>query len=156
MIRMSTPSARSRFLDFVLGRVFAVGETGPAGAPAEDDLLWREFFNVELEPNPQLTDAQRRGVSRDYGMTNDKLAVPVRYALLYYFNERLRFDVGDELDGPHERPVVIANRAEFDAALARGTARANRAESGPTAGNSLWPVAFFERSYLLSGIPLTT
>jgi predicted DNA-binding transcriptional regulator YafY len=118
---------QTRFLDFVLGRVFSVGENGPAGGSSQDDLLWQEFFNVQLEPNPQLTDAQRRGVSRDYGMVNDRLTVPVRCALLYYFNKRLRFDVGD-IDGPHERPVVIANRSEFDAALLRATARADAAE----------------------------
>ena len=119
---------QSRFLDFVLGRVLCVAETGQAGAPSEDDLLWQEFFNVVLEPNPQLTEAQRRGVARDYGMTNAKLVVPVRCALLYYFNKRLRFDVGEVLDGPHERPVVIANCAEFGAALLRATSRASTLE----------------------------
>jgi len=97
-------------------------------APSNDDVLWQEFFNVELEPNPQLTEAQRRGVARDYGMSNEKLVVPVRCALLYYFNKRLRFDVGDALDGPHERPIVIANRTEFDAALRRATARTSTPE----------------------------
>lgn len=115
---------QSRFLDFVLGRVLRVAETGPAGAHSEDDLLWQEFFDVVLQPNPQLTEAQRRGVARDYGMSDDELVVSVRSALLYYFNKRLRFDVGDALDGPHERPVVIANRSEFDAAMLKATARA--------------------------------
>lgn len=121
---------QSRFLDFVLGRVLGVAESGPAGAGAEDDLLWQEVFDVVLEPNPQLIEAQRRGVARDYGMIDDKLVVPVRCALLYYFNKRLRFDVGEALDSLHERPVVIANRVAFDAALTRATARASTTESG--------------------------
>lgn len=127
---------QSRFLDFVLGRVLRVAENGPAGAASEDDVLWQEFFDVKLQPNPQLTEAQRRGVARDYGMSDDQLVVPVRCALLYYFNKRLRFDVGDALDGPHERPVVIANRTEFDAVLLRATARATTPGREQTGGIS--------------------
>jgi hypothetical protein len=114
---------QNRFLDFVLGRVLAVSETAAPGAKAADDLLWQKFFDVILEPNPELTEPQRYGIARDYGMADGKLVVRVRYALLYYFNKRLRFDVGDALDGPHERPVVIANRPEFDEALRAATAR---------------------------------
>jgi predicted DNA-binding transcriptional regulator YafY len=112
---------QNRFLDFVLGRLLAAAECGPAGAQPQGDLLWQEIFDVVLEPNPELTDGQRSGVARDYGMTDGKLVVPVRYALLYYFNKRLRFDVGEALDGPHERPVIIANRQDFDEALRKAT-----------------------------------
>ena len=128
---------QSRFLDFVLGRVLGAAESGPAGASSEDDSLWQELFNVVLEPNPQLTDAQRRGIARDYGMSDDQLVVPVRCALLYYFNKRLRFDVGEALDSLHERPVIIANRTDFDAALLKATARASTPEREQTGGISL-------------------
>ena len=46
----------------------------------------------------------------------------VRKALLYYFQKRLRLDVADKLDDPHEMPVVVANRADFDAALGEAMA----------------------------------
>lgn len=117
------------FLDFVLGRVFATAETGPAGAQPEDDRLWQETFDVVLEPNPELTDGQRRGVALDYGMADGKLVVSVRYALLYYFHKRLRFDVGAPLDGPHERPVVVANRELFDEALTKAKAQTGTPKS---------------------------
>ena len=51
-------------------------------------------------------------------MAGGKVAVPVRKALLYYFQKRLRLDVADMLDHPHETPVIVSNRAAFDAALA--------------------------------------
>ena len=111
-----------QFLDFVLGRCLAAAETGPPEAKPEDDRLWQESFDVVLEPNPELTDGQRRAIAIDYGMTDGRAVVSVRYALLYYFNKRLRFDVGAALDGPHERPVVIANHAHFDEALVRAKA----------------------------------
>jgi len=43
-------------------------------------------------------------------------------ALLYYFQKRLRLDVGGEQDKPQETPVVVSNRAAFDAALAEAMA----------------------------------
>ena len=56
----------------------------------------------------------------------------MRYALLYYFNKRLRFDVGAPLDGNHERPVVVANRELFDEALTKAKAQTGtpRSDSG--------------------------
>ena len=51
-------------------------------------------------------------------MSDDIFAIPVTRALPYYFRKRLRLDVADVLDDPQERPVVVTNRAEFDAALA--------------------------------------
>jgi hypothetical protein len=51
-------------------------------------------------------------------MTGGRAEVPVRMALLYYFQKRFRLDVSDVLDSPHEKPIVVANRIEFDAALA--------------------------------------
>jgi len=113
----------NRFLDFLLGRCLAAAATEPAGAQAEDDWEWQEFFDVVFEPNPELADGQRRAIELDYGMTDGKVNVPVRYALLYYFNKRLRLDVGAVLDTPQERPVVIANRKEFDEALVKAGAQ---------------------------------
>jgi len=43
--------------------------------------------------------------------------VKIREALLYYFDKRLRLDVSERHDRPKETPVVVANRAEYDAML---------------------------------------
>ncbi len=51
-------------------------------------------------------------------MLDGEISIPVRQALLYYFRKRLRLDVADVLDDPHETPVVVTNRADFDRALA--------------------------------------
>jgi len=54
----------------------------------------------------------------DYGMTDGRVTVPIRHALLDYFNKRLRLDFGAHLDDPPERPVIVANRDVFGRALA--------------------------------------
>jgi hypothetical protein len=108
---------RLDFRDFIIGRCFAARNSEPAGARSDDDWKWHTMFDLVFEPNPELPGGQQRAIALDYGMSDGRLTVPVRYALLYYFNKRLRLDVGPDLDGPQERPVVVANRTQFDDAL---------------------------------------
>lgn len=115
---------RKDFIDFVVGRCLAVGKTAEPMANGQDDWKWQKTFNVVLEPNPVLTKGQRRAIALDFGMTEEQVTVPVRYALLYYFNKRLRLDVADLLDNPNERPVIISNRSEFDEALKKSMQQA--------------------------------
>lgn len=107
----------NRFKDFILGRCLAAGEHRLPAASAESDWQWQTFFEVVLEPNPDLTDSQQRAIALDYNMSAGKVSVRVRFALLYYFYKRLRFDVAEYVDAPRERPVVVANRKAFEGAL---------------------------------------
>ena len=107
-----------KFKDFILSRCLGARNEDLAGAKAEGDTHWEETFHVTLAPNPALSDAQQRVIAQDYEMEDGRISVPVRKALLYYFQKRLRLDVSSELDKPHETPIVVSNRAEFDAALA--------------------------------------
>ena len=111
-----------KFKDFILSRCLNARKLDAPGATREDDRLWHERFAVALAPNPALSESQRAVVAQDYEMKGGLAEVPVRKALLYYFQKRLRLDVADKLDGPHEIPVVVANRADFDAALAEAMA----------------------------------
>ena len=61
-------------------------------------------------------------MAEDYDMTDGLVSVPVRRALLYYFQKRLRLDASGTVDGPHETPVVVRNREEFAQALAEAKA----------------------------------
>ena len=111
-----------KFKDFILSRCLNARKFDAPGASPEDDRLWHERFAVALAPNPALSESQRIVVAQDYEMKEGLAEVPVRKALLYYFEKRLRLDVADKLDNPHEIPVVVANRAGFDAALAEAMA----------------------------------
>jgi hypothetical protein len=107
----------SRFKDFILSRVLDLGDEIEPGKQESEDVQWRELFDVVLIPNPKLAQSQQETVARDYEMTDGQLRIPVRRALLYYFNKRLRLDVADQADDPKETPVVLANKAEFKRAL---------------------------------------
>jgi len=111
-----------KFKDFLLSRCLEARGDGESGASPEDDVFWNETFQVVLSPNPELSQNQRAVVAQDYDMKGDQVSVPVRRALLYYFEKRLRLDAVSALDAPHETPVVIANRDEFAQALAEAAA----------------------------------
>lgn len=111
-----------KFKDFLLSRCLKTSSFDAPAADAKDDTLWFDRFVVELSPNPDLSEYQREIIAQDYEMTDRRTEVLVRKALLYYFQKRLRLDVADKLDNPHEIPVVVANRAEFDEALAEAMA----------------------------------
>ena len=107
----------TKFKDFVLSRFLDLGAEVEPGKRASEDIQWQQFFDVLLIPNPKLAKSQRETIARDYEMTDGHLRIPVRRALLYYFNKRLRLDVADKADDPKETPVVLKNKAEFQAAL---------------------------------------
>jgi hypothetical protein len=86
-------------------------------ADAAQDTDWSTFFDVILVPNQKLSAAQQTTIERDYGMPDGRCILRVRRALLYYLDKRLRLDVAEKQDRPKETPVVVANRAEYDAAL---------------------------------------
>jgi predicted DNA-binding transcriptional regulator YafY len=106
-----------KFKDFILSRCLGARNFQEPGAKPEDDSLWQNSFAVALAPNPVLSAGQQEIIAQDFGMRGGRAEIPVRKALLYYFQKRLRLDVSD-LDSPYEKPVVVANRMEFDAALA--------------------------------------
>jgi predicted DNA-binding transcriptional regulator YafY len=111
-----------KFKDFLLSRCLECRGDAAPGAKPDDDVFWRETFLVELSPNPALSQIQRSIIAQDYSMTRDRVSVPVRKALLYYFQKRLRLDATGAADRPGETPVVIANREEFARALAEAAA----------------------------------
>ena len=105
------------FKDFIISRCLAVGDVGRAEGEPADDRDWHTFFEVVLKPNPRLSKAQQATIAMDYGMEGGKCVVPVRMALLYYFDKRLRLDIAGTKDRPKETPVVIDNQKAYDAAL---------------------------------------
>jgi predicted DNA-binding transcriptional regulator YafY len=105
------------FKDFLLSRCTEIGIIDDQGSDVAKDWKWNTVFEVILKPNPALTESQQQAVAWDYNMTSGQVAVPVRLALLYYFNKRLRFDVAEQLDRVQERHVVIHNYDEFQRAL---------------------------------------
>jgi predicted DNA-binding transcriptional regulator YafY len=105
-----------KFKDFIVSRCRDTRRPDEPGARATDDKQWQTMFEVILRPNPALTHSQQQTIALDYQMTKGRAVIPIRCALLYYFEKRLRLDMDPSKDKPAEKPVVVENWAEFEAA----------------------------------------
>ena len=111
------------FKDFLLPRFWEARGEGPMLIEPSADYVWNETATVVITPHPKLSAGQRKVVALDFGMAGDSISIPVRLALLYYFIKRLNLDEGAEQRAPREQHVIVANRAEVKAALARASAQ---------------------------------
>ncbi|WP_292532917.1 WYL domain-containing protein [Methylocystis sp.] len=120
------------FKDFLLARFSGIRDSASAMIGPDRDSVWNEIFTVILRPHPKLNENQRRAIAQDYCMEKEKLAVPMRLALLYYFVRRLDLDPYDEMPNKSEkeRHVVLDNKDEVKAAL-------ERANSAPTIASEI-------------------
>lgn len=107
---------RSQFLDMVIARFISVDqdEIRPAEIDGALDREWNEDVIVRLAPHPDLSPAHKRVIELDYGMENGVREVPMKVALVYYFERHLCLDLKDAK--PERQQVVILNREEVDAA----------------------------------------
>ena len=103
-----------RFKDFLLSRCLEFRPAGEAIEISSSDKEWSECFDIELIPNPMLSNSQQKVIAHDFEMAKGKINVSIRKSLFYYFEKQLRLDVSKVLDNPQEAPVVIANRKDFD------------------------------------------
>lgn len=105
----------NQFKDFVLTRCYNIQNYDIAGSLGSNDLRWNSFFEVILEPHPKLSEGHRRAIALDYCMDDGRLILSVRKALLFYFDKRMRLDLGVN-DFGHGN-VIVANRNEYDDVL---------------------------------------
>lgn len=107
------------FRDFLLSRCDATKSFGETESSIDKDVAWNELFEVQLHPNPNLNEVQRRGVAEDYEMKNGNLSIFIRKALLFYFEKNLRLDVPDVKGNPAATPLKILNYEEFNTAMSQ-------------------------------------
>lgn len=107
----------AKFKDFLMPRILAIGTTGKPGAQASQDRQWVETFAVEIGPHPELTSSQQAVVAKDYGMTDGRAVLTVRYAMLFYVLKRLGL-LGDAArQSARTQHIVALNREATEAAL---------------------------------------
>lgn len=71
-----------------------------------NDVEWSQFVQVELAPNPALSEQEQALVAADYGIENGStLKIAVRRALVMYTLQRLQVKGGDTTE-PRAMPLV--------------------------------------------------
>ena len=98
------------FKDFLLSRILGIRGSRESGIVADEDDDWNTVVTLEIGPHPALSDTQAKVISLDYGMTDGKVEIRVRRALLYYALRRLGLDTDPAARQPHEQQIVLLNR----------------------------------------------
>lgn len=107
------------YKDFLLSRIQETGKIVEQQAPAGPDEVWNTYFTLILKPHPKLTNSQAKAVAIDYDMTDMRLDMNIRLALLYYYLRRLGLhqDCSGEEFPSREQHIVVANIVETREAL---------------------------------------
>ena len=101
---------RAGFRDFVFGRILSAGQPTASTIDPTRDVEWHTQVDLVLVPDESLGPKQRQGVEIDYGMTNGKVTIACRQAMLFYTLRTLNFELnGSPRKG--ERQLAIANLA---------------------------------------------
>jgi predicted DNA-binding transcriptional regulator YafY len=75
--------AKKRFSDFVMSRFKSATRCSEqAEAPVDED--WERYVVLQMEADPNAEEMARRAVEYEHGMTNGKLELRVRQAMLSY------------------------------------------------------------------------
>lgn len=98
------------FKDFLLSRILGIRGSRESGIVADEDDDWNTVVTLEIGPHPALSATQAKVISLDYGMTDGKVEIRVRRALLYYALRRLGLDTDPAARQPHEQQIVLLNR----------------------------------------------
>lgn len=106
-----------KFKDFLLPRALKARAPGEAGAAGQEDRLWCEWFSVVICPHPALTESQKMVVAKDYGMSDGKCVLSVRYAMLFYVLRRLGLLDHPEKQDPRRQHIVLHNKKDVQDAL---------------------------------------
>lgn len=99
----------NKFKDFVLGRITSIVSTAESDIDKRTDNLWYSYYDVILSPSSRLTVEQQNLIAMDYGMTDNKLVVPCRRALLYYLMKKLGIGGHDGERSGEEQQIEATN-----------------------------------------------
>lgn len=109
------------FRDYNLFRIESAGAIETSTTDPKLDYEWSHRIDLEIVPNPELSETQRAAVAMEYGMTDGKLIVTSRLSQSFYLMTENNLDVEPKVLVSGKQPLVLLNRAEVEAA--RATAR---------------------------------
>lgn len=107
---------RMAYRDFVFARILVANLAGSAQVAIEQDEEWNRLIDIEVAPNPALSEGARRVIELDYGMLDGKLKLKCRQAMGYYLLARLGLKEQAN-ESARSQQIVLANRAELSVYL---------------------------------------
>lgn len=97
----------------MISRIIETRQTRLTRSSADADSAWQDIVELRVAPHPDLSTNQKRVIELDYGMTDGRISIPVRRALLYYALKRLGLDTDPAARRPQDQQIVLVNREEL-------------------------------------------
>ena len=76
------------------------------------------MVTIQIGPNPDLNENQKRVVEVDYGMEGGVLGITTRKAFLYYVLKRLGLDLPVGTRSAKDQHIILLNTVEVNDAIA--------------------------------------
>ena len=98
---------KERYSDFVLSRIEKIKLGAHSKADFPQDEKWSSFVDLKLQPDPSLSERQKRQLEIEYDMNDGHALIKVRQAMLFYYLRFYGFDPRPTEDGK------IRNKSSF-------------------------------------------
>lgn len=105
------------FRDFVISRIQRVQGRRKTSASGADDESWHTRVDIVIAPRAGLTEAQRRAIEVDFGMSRGRLKLFCRKALAFYLLRQLQLERPPD-QSPAAQPLELVNRAALSDVIA--------------------------------------
>jgi len=99
------------YRDFVLARI--KGTPKILNEPSEldtHDTGWHTQVPIVIGVHPSLTKNQKKVIAEDYGMTNYKIKIQIKGALINYFLKLMHLEPNRENADPKVQQIVLVNK----------------------------------------------
>lgn len=104
--------SRENFRDFVLARLKPLSLGGTTSLAIGEDKAWSQEVLLVVAAHPALPPASRAALEVDYGMTDGRLTLRCRQAMLLY--SLIRLGLLEEKPHPAAQQIVLVNQAEVE------------------------------------------
>jgi WYL domain-containing protein len=108
------------FRDFVFARMDLVRGSKPSPVSKSFDIRWFTEIDLELAPNPFLSEEQKEIVRLEYRMeSEDCIRLKTRASLFFYMNEYFQLGTKPSKDNAMRVHLYLRNKSYIDAEMAR-------------------------------------
>ncbi|WAK02240.1 helix-turn-helix transcriptional regulator [Methylobacter sp. YRD-M1] len=110
---------KNEFRDFNLNRITkAYQETieKPVESDSANDTLWNTIVNIELVANPEFSEDEKKLIEFEFKMTNNRLIIPVKAALVEYTLQAYQVDK-IKRSNQYEQRLLLNNKKELETYL---------------------------------------
>ncbi|MFY2509035.1 helix-turn-helix transcriptional regulator [Vibrio pectenicida] len=102
------------YRDFVLSRIQGIPDIdGKATYDKSTDELWNTKVNVDIVPDPRLSEKQKKVIAKDYAMSDGILSIATNASLIRYVLDSYSIDIHTQKSNPQGQQIVLDNLSEL-------------------------------------------